>query len=893
MAPRRAPPFRRLLRPFAGLEEDVDEELRLHLELSAEALQRREGLDAREAKDEALRRFGDVARVRQACVALDRQKERQMKLGELVESVVQDVVYAVRSLLRSPGFALVAVLTLALGIGANTALFSVVRGVLLRPLPYPEAERLARVYPSNPSESIERGAISPLDLDDWRARQKSFEALGGWWGAPGMSGVDLLGEGTPEDLTSAYVTGDVFSLLGTPPLLGRTLQPEDMVDGRNQVVVLSHGLWQRRFGGERTILGRSLNLDGKPITVVGVMPPSFVFPNEETQVWLPTTLIPENGIPRRRAVRWLNVVGRLKPGVSLETGRAELARISQELAREHAASNAKWTGASAQTLQDSVVGEMRVALLVLLGAVALILLIACANLANLLLARATVRARELAVRAALGASPGRIVRQLLTESLLLALVGGLLGLLFAYWGAAGLVQLAAGQLPRADEVRLDGAVLLFALGVSLATGLLFGLLPALRAGSPRLAALLHGAGRSVGGAGARLRSGLVVAEVALAVMLAAGAGLATRSLVKLLQVDPGFQPEGAAVVTFGIPENIQEQENGSTRYRQQVLEAVRAAPGVRVVGGAKSLPLDGEGEPFAWGLPDRPAADTAGYVRAETTMVSTDYFRALGTPLLQGRDFLDSDDGSERAPLVVIVNQAFVRRYLPGKDPVGQTLLLHSPDNRATVVGVVGDIRQAGLAQPAEPAAYVHYPQVGRSRMNLVVRGEGKPLELAARVREAIWSVNRQQTITRISSLEEISGRAIARPRLLAVLLGLFAGLGLLLGAVGIYGVLAYSVSQRRQEFGVRMALGARPGAVLGLVLQRGMLLALAGVMLGLAGAFGLSRVMASVLHGVAPTDPVTFGAVALLLLGVALLACYLPARRVLGVDPALALRAE
>lgn len=384
----------------------------------------------------------------------------------------------------------------------------------------------------------------------------------------------------------------------------------------------------------------------------------------------------------------------------------------------------------------------------------------------------------------------------------------------------------------------------------------------------------------------------MVVEVALAVMLAAGAGLATRSLVHLLQVDPGFRPEGAAVVTFGVPEAIQDAD-GAPRYIQQVLEAVRAAPGVRVAAAAKALPLDSEGEPFAYGLPDRPAADTRGYVPAETTMVSTDYFRALGTPLLQGRDFLPSDDGSERAPLVVIVNQAFARRYLPGRDPIGQTLLLHTPENRATVVGLVGDIRQGGLAKPAEPAAYVHYPQVGRSRVNLVVRGEGNPLELAARVREAIWSVNRQQTITRITSLEALSSQAVARPRLLAVLLGLFAGLGLVLGAVGIYGVLAYSVSQRRQELGVRLALGAAPRDLLRLVVGRGMALAGVGVLVGLAFALGLSRFMQSVLYGVAPADPLTFAGVALALLAVALAASWLPARRATRVDPATALRAE
>ena len=537
-------------------------------------------------------------------------------------------------------------------------------------------------------------------------------------------------------------------------------------------------------------------------------------------------------------------------------------------------------------LHEAVTGDVRAGLLVLLGAVGFLLLIACVNVANLMLTRATARERELAVRAALGAGPGRLVGQLLTESLVLAMLGGALGVLLAVWGTELLLAFSVKQLPRLQEVRVDGAVLGFAMGATLFTGVLFGLLPAMRARSPQLAPVLKAAGRGLaGGGGARLRNALVVTEVALAVMLMAGAGLAVRSLMSLLSVEPGFRAEGAVVVSFSASSG----ERPTRQYLAEVLERVREVPGVEVAGTAKNLPLEGVGEPAPLVMAGQPlsAADAP---RVNYLHVSNDYFRAMGIPLMRGRAFTSQDKGE--GPPALMVNEAFVRRFLPGGDAVGKAIQWDG-DKEASIVGVVGDVRQESLSEPAPPTVYIHVLQNSRSRVNLVVRGKGAPLQLAAAVRQAIWSVNPDQTITRITTLEEVVGSSVARPRLIAGLLGLFAVLALVLGAVGIYGVLSYTVGQRQREIGVRLALGARPAEVLRMVLNGGMRLAGLGAALGVAGALVLSRVMGSILYGVAPHDPLAFGAAVVLLMGVALVACLVPARRAMRVDPAVTLRAE
>jgi len=884
----RYPGFKRLLklavRPRA-VEQDVDEELLFHLEMRA-ARYEREGLSPAEARAAAEREFGDVGRVREECVRIGHERERKMKRFLLWDALVQDVRYALRMLRQAPGFALVAVLTLALGIGATTSIFSVVRGVLLRPLPFAAPERLVRMWQASPSQNQARGEVSPLDFADWKARQRSFEDLGTWWYVEGMSGSNLSGDGEPQRLPAAFVSDGFFSTLGVAPLLGRALLPGEHLPGHNAVAVLSHGLWQRRFGGDRGILGRTLTIDEVPTTVVGVMPAGFDFPSERVDLWLSDSRISESGIPRLRQVRWQSVVARLKPGVSLEAARSEMNGVARQFAEEYPATNVQTTGVTVLPLHEAVTGDVRVGLMVLLGAVGFLLLIACVNVANLMLTRATARERELAVRAALGAGPGRLVGQLLTESLVLALLGGAFGVLLAVWGTELLVAFSVKQLPRLREVRVDGAVLAFAMGATLFTGVLFGLLPAWRARSPQLAPVLKAAGRGMTGTGgARLRGALVVAEVALAVVLMAGAGLSVRSLMSLLSVEPGFRPEGAVVVSFSSSPGARPK----AQYLAEVLERVREVPGVQVAGTAKNLPLEGSGEPAPLVLAGQPAESAADAPRVRHLHVSNDYFRAMGIPLLRGRAFTPQDMGN--APPVLMVNEAFVRRFFPGEDAVGQGI--QWDDTVAPIVGVVGDVRQESLSEPAPPLVYVHVLQNTRSSVNLVVRGQGAPLQLAAAVRQAIWSVNPDQTITRITTLEEVVGGSVARPRLIASLLGLFAVLALVLGAVGIYGVLAYTVGQRQREIGVRLALGARPAEVLSMVLRSGMRLAGLGVALGVAGALALSQVMGSILYGVAPHDPLTFGGVAVVLLGVALAACLVPARRAMRVDPAVSLRAE
>jgi predicted permease len=879
-------PFRRLLRLVVrppALEQEVDDELRFHLELSAERLVK-SGMTPEAAREEALRRFGDVAHYRETCVELSRQREQAMGRARWWGALVQDVRYGVRGLLRTPGFTLVAVLTLALGIGANTAIFGVVRGVLLRELPYPEPERLVRLW--QPAPENPRGPFSFPDFEDWRTQSQSLEAAGAYFFAEGRSGVDMVGDGEPLHVTSAFVTDGFFQTLGRAPQLGRPLQAQDHVPGQGHVVVLSHGMWQRRFGGSPDVLGRTVTLDGRPSTVVGVMPRGFDFPSPAVEAWMPVAFLTQQEVPWQvRGSRWLMGVGRLRPGVTVDSARAELGGLARALEAEYPGSNARFGGATVVPLHESMVGEVKTSLLVLLGAVAFILLIACANLANLLLARGMVRQQELAVRSALGASPGRITRQLLTESLLLSLAGGGLGLIVAVLGAEWLVQLASGKLPRASEVRLDGAVLSFTMVLSALTGVLFGLVPAMRARAPSLQPLLKGASPGQGpGGGRRLRSGLVVAEVALAVVLASGAGLAARSLSHLMSTDLGFDPKGIAVVSLSMGSS---HDGERAAYYQRLLEAVRAIPGVESAGAAKTLPGQADVEMLRLAIPGKPDE----LVRANVLHISRDYFRTLRIPVKSGREFTDNDRGGKDARYVVVVNETFVRRYGLVGDPIDQTLTLW--DTPMTIVGVVGDTRQAGPSEPAEPMLYLHALQVMRGGVNLMVRGRGDPLRVAADVRKAVWSVDPNQTIIRITTLDQQLSEVVARPRLLAVLMGLFAALGLLLGAVGIYGVLAYSVSQRRREIGVRLALGARPMDVLRMVMGGGLRLVGAGLALGLVGALALTRLMDSVLYGVRPHDPVTFASVVVGLLGVAVIASWLPARRATRVPPAVTLRAE
>ena len=868
----------------AQITEEVDAELSAHLQLRTQELIDA-GFAPADARDEARRRFGDVEFTRRYCREMDVEREQEKRRMTFIDELRQDLTYAFRSLRAAPGFTLVALLTLAIGIGANTAIFSVVRGVLLRPLPFPAAERVVRVWQASRANNQPRERMSEPTFRDIRAATRAFASMGLYWYSGG-GGIDLTSNGTPQRLEAAYVSDGFFETLRTPALLGRTLRPEENVHGNDRVVILSHGFWRRRFAGDRQILGRQLTLDGDPYTVVGVMPPDFTYPAERLDVWVPLTQITEDESPRLRVNRFLDVVARLAPGTTLMQARTDLSAIVGRLAQQYP-EDKLYPDVTIAPIRDAITGEVRTPLLVLLGAVSFVLLIACVNIASLLLARATVRQRELAVRAALGAGRGRIMRQLLTESLTLALLGGVLGLGLAYAGVRGLGSLGASELPRASTIGIDPVVLGFTFAIAIAAGLLFGLMPAVGAANPDLQGTLRaGARGSIGGKGQRLRGALVVAEVALAVVLVAGAGLATKSFARLLDVNPGFQPEKVLVLAISVPSGTEYDK--SPAYLETILEHVRAVAGVRAVGVAKDLPLrGGMGEERRLRAPPSQDGTTPSEApRVNAFHVGGDYFSAMGIPVREGRVFDRTDRRGAR--FVVVVNEALAKRFFGGH-AAGKNLSFDFGE--IPIIGVVGDVRQRSLTEPAEPMAYVHLAQNMRYGLSLVVRTEGDPLRSTAAIREAIWAANRNQTITNISTLESLLGGTVARPRLLALLLVLFGAMGLTLGALGIYGVLAYSVSQRRQEIGLRVALGAAPRSILGLIVRQGMSLAVAGMVAGLIGAFVVTRVMQSVLYQVGVTDPTTFGLVVVVLLGVALAASWLPARRALRIEPVTALR--
>jgi predicted permease len=864
---------------------DVDAELAFHLARRTDELIAA-GLSPEDARREAETRFGDLDFTRTYCRDEDVRREREARHTTMLDELRHDLVYALRSLRSAPGFAAVALLTLALGIGANTAIFSVVRGVLLAPLPFPESDRVVRIWHANRAANESKSVVSEPDYRDWVAGSRSFSALGAYWYQPGGSGANLTGIGTPERLEGAYVTPGFFAALGTPAALGRTIRDEEAVVGNDRFMVLSHGLWQRRFGSDPSIVGRALTIDGAPYTVLGVMPPDFTFPADRLDFWIPLSTIPEDGIGRGRWSRFLDVVGRLAPGVTIDQAQSELTGVVRRVA-EREVEDRDWTDVTMLPVREALFGEVRRPLLVLGGAVAFVLLITCVNIASLLLARASARQSELAVRSALGAGRGRLLRQLVTESLLLAFLGGALGVALAYAGVRAFGAIGGAELPRASAIRIDGVVLAYAFAVSAAAGLVFGLLPALRATSQNLQGVLRaGARGTVGGTGQRLRSTLVVVEVALAVVLVVGAGLALRSFARLLRVDPGFRAENLLTVKLSMSASEEQQY----AYYTSLLERIAAIPGVQSVGAAKNLPLRGTGEPREHiTIPGIGGREDRTDVRFNILHVSADYFRTMSIPLRAGRAFTPSD--REGAPVVVMVNEAFVRRYLPGESGVGRALRFGTLD--VPIIGVVGDVRQRSLAEDAEPMVFIHYAQNLRSGLGIAIRTAGNPLAYTNAVRQAIWSINRDQTITSMETMSSILGTATARPRLLAMLLLLFGVMGLSLGALGIYGVLAYAVSQRRQEIGVRVALGATPQTVFGLIVRQGMRLAVIGVLAGVIGAFLLTRVMASVLYEVRPTDPVTFGTVIVVLLGTAFLASWLPARRALRIDPVQALRYE
>ena len=801
-----------------------------------------------------------------------------------MDTLIQDLRYALRALLRSPGFSALAVLTLALGIGANTAIFSVVNAVLLRPLPYPASDRIVAIWGSYGADRQRVTAYT--DVMDFRAQTTSFDAIGVVRG----ESVNLTGRERPDRLNGEFVTADVFGVLGTKAGQGRTFTAEETTPGSGrEVAVLSYAAWQTRFGADPGMLGRSLLLNARPHVVIGVMPPGFTSPFGPADVWLPITSIPS---PETfdRGVQNVWAIGRLRAGVSLARARNDLGAIAQRLAAQYPASNTGW-GVTLIPLREWVAGDVGPALLILLAAVGLVLLIACANVANLQLARGAARRHEITVRASLGAGRARLLRQLLTEALLVSAAGGAAGLLLAAWTTGALVRAVPGGVPSFEPVRMDGTVLLFTAGAAVAAALLFGLVPALAVSRADLGDALRV--RAPEGRRGRvgLRSGLVVAELALCMVLMASAGLLLRSVGRMRRVDPGFDPHQLLTFQFRLPRAKYRDEAAMAAFFERLVPQLRAVPGVTGAALVSATPFTGNWDDVAYAVAGRPEPEAGRAPKALVDAVSDGYFGTMRIPVLAGRDF-DARDRAGSLP-VVIVSRELARREWPGVSALGKRIRPEGDSAWSTVVGVVGDSRQRTLGEDLRPRLYVPVLQSPEAFSNVVARATGDPLALAPSVRAALWSVDPDQPVWEIRSMDGLLARSMRQERFTMLLTGLFAALALLLAAVGVYGVMAYTVSQRTREVGIRLAIGATPAQLIGLILGQGVRATAAATVLGLAGSLGAARLIRGQLFGVAPDDPVTFVVVPAVLAGVALLACWLPARRAAKVDPVVALRSE
>jgi len=804
---------------------------------------------------------------------------------------MNDLRFALRQLRKSPGFTLIAVITLALCIGANTAIFSVVNAVLLRPLPYPHSEQLVRVFGSQPQLAL--APSSPANFLEWKEENQVFERIGTYVG----QGFNLLGGDKPERVIGARVSADLLPLLGVQPALGRLFTNDEDQEGRGQVVIVSHDFWRSRFGGGPNIVRQTITLNDRPYTVIGVMPPGFAFPSTRTQVWVPIAF---NAAERKtRDTNFIDVIARLKPGVSIEQARANMNAVARSQTERYPKTNTG-VGVKVVSLQEHIVGNVRPMLVVLLGAVAFVLLIACANVANLLLARAAARQREMAIRGALGASRSRVVRLLLTESVLLAVVGGAFGLLLAFWSLGLLVSLKPANLPRLAEIGVDRTVFLFTLAVSVVTGLLFGVAPALQVSKMDLNEGLKES--SLGGTDSprrhRLRALLVVSEVALSLVLLVGAGLMIRSFSRLLAVDPGFKADHVLTAFVSLPVSKYPKREEQTAFFDRLLERLRNVPGVSAAGLVTDIPLYG-GSSTGFDVDGRPEALPGQRPMTDYRLINADYFAAMGMKLVKGRAFSRYD--TEAAPGVVIINETMATRFFAGEDPIGRRLdLSGDPKDLRDIVGVVGDVRNYGVDEEVKPEVYVPFLQSAPdylsgvvSAVTIVVRSAIEPTALAAALREQVQALDKDQPVSELRTMEWYLADYMAQRRFNMLLLGAFAGVALVLAAVGIYGVIAYTVTQRTHEMGIRIALGAKGGDILRLVFRNAMATTLTGIALGLSAAFALTRLLRSLLYQVSPTDPVVFAAIPLLLLSVAVIATYLPARRATLVDPIEALRAE
>jgi putative ABC transport system permease protein len=798
-------------------------------------------------------------------------------------------------LLKKPGFTVVAVLALALGIGANTAIFSVVNAVLLRPLPFADPEQLVIVWMDNRQQGVKEDIHSYPNFVDYREQNKVFENLAAYRNAS----LNLTGTGEPERVLGAASTASFFEVMRVAPAIGRAFSAEEDQPGHDSVMLISYSLWQRRFGADKNIIGKSVALSGATRTVIGVMPPDFRFPAKETEFWIP--LAPPPQVKDQRQAFWLNVIGRLKPGVTLEQARVEMATIAKRLEQQYPDANSNF-GTNLVPLREQTVGPVRPALLILLGAVAFVLLIACANVANLLLGRAAAREREFAIRMAMGAGRRRIVRQLLVESLLLAGMGAVLGILLAVWGLDALKMMMPSDMPRLDQIGVDARVLSFTILISCLTALLFGLAPALQASQPDLNETLKeggGKGATKGVRSRQMRRLLVVSEVALALVLLVGAGLLLKSFSRLRDFDLGFRPEGLLTAKIQLPGLRYREENQLRVFHRQLMERLAHTPGVESAGAITSVFLSKTPNSTYFSIEGRPDFLPGQRVEVPVDSISANYFQVMGTPIIKGRAFSEQD--TENTPRAVIINETMARRFFSDVDPIGQRIKYgasNSPEDESpwrTIVGVVADTRRTGFESEVRPETYLPMAQEPPGRLTLVVRAAGNadPAGLAAPVRSAVQAIDPEQPVYDIKTMSQWVSEIIAQRRLNMILLGTFALVALLLAAVGIYGVMSYAVTQRTHEIGIRMALGAQRRDVLKMILGQGMALTLIGIGIGLVGAFALTRLMTSLLFGVSAVDPLTFVAVSALLTLVSLLACFIPARRAMKVDPMVALRYE
>ena len=808
----------------------------------------------------------------------------------IMGNIWQDLRYGFRTLVKNPGFTAVAVIALALGIGANSAIFSVVNTVLLRPLPYKDSEGLVMVWEDATKHGYPRDTPAVANYIDWRDQNQVFQGMA----AIADQSFNLTGSGEPERLDGRRVSASLFKILGVEPQLGRTFTTEEDQAGGNPVVILSHRLWQRRFASDPAIVGKTLTLNGVNGTVVGVMPQEFQFPTQDDELWVPIAFTQDDATSRGR--HYLQVIARLKPGVSVSQAQSEMSTIAARLQQQYPASNTD-LGAVVVPLHEQLVGDIKPALMILLGAVGLVLLIACANVANLLLARAAVRQKEIALRVALGANRWRLIRQFLTESVLLGAMGGVLGLLLSVVGIRLLTAFIPPNIPQIKAITLDARVLGFTLLVSLLTGLIFGLAPAIQTSgfNPNEALKEGGRDSTSGSRGNRIRGLLIIGEVAVSLVLLIGAGLLINSFLRLRSVDPGFTTDNLLTMKIVLPSLKYAEHAQRSAFYGNLTQRLESVPGVKSAAVTTNLPLYKQGNSIGIQIEGRPAPLPGQPLIVVTRMVSPKYFDTMSIPLLKGRQLNAQDTAT--SPNVAVISETMARRHWPNEDALGKRFSPGRPESPADwiqIVGVVKDVRQFDLIEAPRPQMYLSYEQYGFfAPRDLVVKTDVDPLSMAVAVRRTVWDIDKDQPVSNIRTMDEIAAESVARQRFSMLLLAIFAGVALLLAAVGIYGVMSYSVTQRRGEIGIRMALGAQKSDVLKLTVGRGLKLVLIGVALGVGGAFMLTRLMSSLLFGVGATDPTTFVTITLILIGVALLASYVPARRATKVDPLAALRYE